>query len=137
MPHFFFDLCAPDSFERDAVGLSFESLDVAYLSASQAAMDISIDMLRERKDPSRHRFEVRDGEGRIVLELPFAEVLHPGKCVKPPPTAGQVHARLQASLDRNRKLKADMADLLVNARKGALQGLALLEVKWDVAGKVE
>ena len=48
-----------------------------------------------------------------------------------------MHARLQASLDRNRKLKADMADLLVNARKGALQGLALLEVKWDVAGKVE
>ena len=48
-----------------------------------------------------------------------------------------MQAELKAALERNRKLKADMAGLLVNARKGALQGLALLEVKWDVVGTLE
>ena len=137
MPHFYFDLCTPDGCEHDAEGLSFGSLDTAYLSASQAAIDMSIDMLRERKDPSRHRFEVRGEDGQVVLELPFTEVLHSGGGAKPPPTASQVQVELRASLERNRKLKADMANLLVNARKGALQGLALLEVKWDVVGTVE
>ena len=132
MPHFFFDLFTSKHFERDAEGLPFDSLEAAYLSASQAAVDISIDMLRERKDPSGYRFEVRDSDGQVVLELPFSEVLRAGRTAKPPALPGQ--AQLQASLERNRKLKADLAKLLASARQGALEGLALADVKWDADG---
>jgi hypothetical protein len=134
MPRFFFDLSTSDHFERDNVGSTFETLEKAYLDACRAAIDISFELLRERKDPSRYLFEIRDTDGHVVWELPFAEVLQPGRAR---PRRSPAHDRLQASLDRNRELKAELMDALSQTRESALRGLELSKVNWAVTGTVD
>ena len=133
MPHFFFDLSTPDDFEPDSVGVTFPSLEAAYLSANQAAVDMSIELLRERKDPSGYRFDVRDQDGRTVMEIPFSEVLNFGRNARPRETA-RLHDRLQAALDRSRRLRGELTEALTQARARALEGLALAEAKWSAEG---
>ena len=130
MPHFFFDLTTPDDFEPDGVGVTFPSLEAAYLSANQAAVDMSIEMLRERRDPSGYRFDVRDQDGRMVMEIPFSEVLSLGRNAKPR-EADRLHDRLQAALDRSRRLRGELTEALAQARASVLQGLALAETRWS------
>ena len=54
MPRFFFHLEGANGVEADEIGVEFESLEAAYLDAYHAVLDISHDMLRERKDPTAH-----------------------------------------------------------------------------------
>ena len=124
MTRFFFDLSTPAGFERDAVGIEFASLERAYLEASRAAIDISADLMRERKDPSRYSFELRDVSGDLVLELPFSEVLQPGRTVKPR-AASPAHALLQASLVRNQRLRLELTAVLEQARANVQRALDL------------
>lgn len=58
-------------------------------------MDISVHLLRERQDPSRHRFEVRDEESRLVMEIWFTEVLRPGRSSTPTSGPPGLHAKLE------------------------------------------
>lgn len=116
MPLFFFDLVTPTEVERDLMGLSFVSLDEAYLSASQAALEIAIDMLRKRENPSRYQFAVRNEHGAVVLELPFSEVLQPGRAAKPHDPV-HIHKRLKANLDRNRALKSELVAAVAQTRR--------------------
>lgn len=98
------------------MGLRFVSLEEAYLSANQGALEIAIEMLRERENPSRLRFEVRDEHGALVLELPFSEVLQPGRGAKPHDPV-HVHERLKANLERSRVLKSELVAALAQTRQ--------------------
>lgn len=135
MPRFYFDLSTSEHFERDAVGAMFATLEAAYLDACRAVIDISFELLRERKDPSRYQFEIRDAGGQVVWELPFAEVLQPGRTARPRQI--QAHDLLRQSLDRNRKLKSELVDILVQTRESAMRGVELSKVRWAVAGTVD
>ena len=117
MPRFFFDLSTPGGLERDDLGVTFAGVEAAYMDACRAALEISVDMLRERQDPGRHRFEVRDERAALVLEIPFTEVLQPRR---PPATLHRIHRQIQTTLGRSRQLRAEMQAELVRAR-GSLE----------------
>lgn len=59
----------------DEFGLELPDLDVAYLEAFQAAQGMWSELLTERSDPLLRSFEIADASGRVLLTLPFREVL--------------------------------------------------------------
>ena len=120
MPVFFFDLDTPAGFERAEEGLEFDSLEAAFLSAYEAAVEMAVDLLRDRQDASRHRFEVRDAGGVLVFELPFTEILKP-RAQAPPPSGAQ--RRLSDEIARTRALKAEVMNALERARATARSGV--------------
>lgn len=75
MPLFFFHLRSPAGLEPDTRGTPFGSLEAATLDAWQAACAIWGELLAERKDPRGYAFEITATDGRLLTELPFAEVL--------------------------------------------------------------
>ena len=59
----------------DEIGLEMPDLDTAYLEAFQAAQAMWSELLAERSDPMLRSFEIADSNGRVLLILPFREVL--------------------------------------------------------------
>ena len=78
MPEYYFDLVGPSDRQVDEMGLPLPDLDHAYLEGHRAILDMSREMMKDQIDPGLYRFEVRDREG-TVLEIPFLEVLRPGR----------------------------------------------------------
>jgi hypothetical protein len=102
-------------------------VETAYLEAFQAATEMWIEALAEVRNPSRERFEIRDASGRVVLELPFSEILQSGKGARrPAPT----FAALRKAADRTHSLQIELAsqikDALSNIRE-TKDALARLE----------
>ncbi|KAB1076114.1 DUF6894 family protein [Methylobacterium planeticum] len=82
MPRFFLHFKTPIETHRDEEGSVFPSLEDAYLDVCDAIPDIAADLwrsaLRARNDdPIRCSFEIADAQGRILMEVPFAEILDP------------------------------------------------------------
>ena len=75
MPRYFFHLATDAGYSIDQEGLNFEDLDAAYLDACRAVLDMSLQMLRAQQDPNRHRFDIADDAGAVLLDIPFSEVL--------------------------------------------------------------
>ena len=109
MPLFFFNIASDGAYLTDDEGLHFSSLDEAYLEACRAALDMSFDMLRTRRDPNGHRFEIVDSSGVVVMDVPFSEVLRPKQSIHRPIDMDQLHQAVQAGLTRNRGLRSDLA----------------------------
>ena len=59
----------------DEIGIDMPDLDTAYLEAFQAAQAMWAELLAERSDPMLRSFEIADSNGRVLLILPFREVL--------------------------------------------------------------
>lgn len=117
MPCFFFDLAGPGVLEVDEIGTEFVDLHAGYLDACRAVLEISGEMLRDRRDPSRHRFEVRDGRGRALMDIPFREMLQPsGPAPRAHPTA-EVRSALAAAVARNRELRSELSAGWASARE--------------------
>ena len=115
MPLFYFDLATPGGLERDDLGVVFPGVEAAYVDACRAALEMSVDMLRERQDPGHHCFEVRDERAVLVLEIPFTEVLQPRRRVAAP---HRLHRQIEATVRRSRQLRAEVHAELVRARRG-------------------
>lgn len=77
MPHYYFHLTSPDGRSHDEIGSEFPDIESAYLGACEAALDMSVEMLRDRHDPSQLRFEISNGDSELLFDLPFSEVLRP------------------------------------------------------------
>jgi len=77
MPLYFFHLVSPQEHSTDECGCELPNVETAYLEAYHAALELSFEMLRKRQDPSSLRFEVTNGGGDVLVELPFSEALHP------------------------------------------------------------
>ena len=127
MPLFFFDLAAPGSLERDEVGVEFEHLEAAYLDGCKAALEISMEMLRDRRDPNGTAFLVRDAQGRRLMEIPFAEMLRPRPPGRPASAPIDVRHALEQTLARNRTLQADLRTCVAQAQATLVQTRALLQ----------
>lgn len=112
---YFFDLVGPGEREVDDVGLRFSDLDAAYMDAHRAIDEISREMLRNRTDFRLYRFEIRDERGRLLMETPFDERLR-GAVVRPPHEPNDLAARVQATLERNRRLRSEVAGGLDETR---------------------
>jgi hypothetical protein len=79
MPRFFFHFISRDRVTTDDVGLMFPSLEEAYLDSCNAALEISMERLRARDDPTNDGIEIADEDGRMLMHIPFSEVLRPGQ----------------------------------------------------------
>lgn len=84
MPHYYFHLGSPQGVSRDEIGSDFADVEAAYLGACEAALEMSVDMLRQRRDPSRHGFEITNEDGALLFDLAFSEVLRPAPKPEPP-----------------------------------------------------
>lgn len=114
MTRFYFHLSTPNGFERDEFGCEFESLEHAYMDTWQAALEISMEMLGRREDPSRFRFEITDADNAPLLDLPFVEVLKPRAA---PRFAGSfANPPVAERLRRTRELQAEVSAGLKQAR---------------------
>ena len=76
MPLFFFHLRGgPDGLSLDRDGLDLLDVEAAYLEAHQTALDMAQEWLRKGRSPRGYAFEVANGAGEVVFEVPFAEAL--------------------------------------------------------------
>ncbi|GEP05692.1 DUF6894 family protein [Methylobacterium oxalidis] len=84
MPHFYLHFRTPLGIHRDDEGSTFADLDAAYLSVCETIPDIAADLWRSslRKpgaDPFACAFEITDAAGRILMDVPFLEILDPAR----------------------------------------------------------
>lgn len=132
MPRYFFDLVGPQDRQVDDVGLTFDDLDAAYIDAHRAIDDISLEMLRDRIDYRRYRFEIRDEGGRLLMEALFDERLK-NAVQKPSAGPNDLAIRVKATLARSRSLRGELAGRLDEARAGVDRLRATLERAGDAA----
>lgn len=75
MALFYFDFCRRTEVTEDDCGLDFRDTESAYLASYEAAIGMWGDLLRERKDPRRCAFRVRDAQGAVLFYFHFQEAL--------------------------------------------------------------
>jgi hypothetical protein len=125
MPWFYFDFTNGREIERDPDGLEFSSLEAAYLEAFRAAREIWAEMLERQEDPRDRAFHIHDGAGRLLLTLPFSEVLEATKGNRPkvlPPGA----RKLQVEMQRMQRLKGELSTMIVSAQRTIDESKTLL-----------
>ena len=105
MARYFFHLLFPDGASKDDIGTELPNAEAAYLEACETALDLSFEMLRNRSDPSRHAFEVADESGRIIFEIPFAEVTRPAARNQP---FFEIHAKIEHNHGRAKRAMAEL-----------------------------
>ena len=115
MTRYFFHLFEASVASRDEVGVEFPSVEAAFLDVHQAALEISQDMMRERRNIHHMRFEVCDEAGCVMFELPFAEVLDQTDHSRPAFEARRLYQRVRGNLRRNRRLSSDIASSMAEA----------------------
>ena len=86
MPVYFFHLRGPAGLDRDETGVDFADLDAAYLDAYRTVPTLSAELIRNGSDPFKYAFEIEDGDGTLLLNLPFTETLHAGRRPTRPPS---------------------------------------------------
>jgi hypothetical protein len=75
MARFFFDFREDSDCCKDAEGTEFVDVEQAYLEAFKGAQDMWGELLRQRRDPRRCAFEVRNEQRDLLFVLPFTEVI--------------------------------------------------------------
>lgn len=90
---------------EDEEGAGFACLEDAYLEAFKGAQELSQVLMRERRDPSGYAYEIVAGNGVVLMDLPFSEVLDIGHPVRPRPFV-RAAARATAGLDKTAIVQA-------------------------------
>jgi PAS domain-containing protein len=75
MPTFYFHFSDGHQTKPDDLGIEFVNLEQAYLEVCAAIPDIARDLLIERHDPLAASFKIADSSGRILMSVPFTEML--------------------------------------------------------------
>jgi hypothetical protein len=75
MPRYFFDFRQGNEICTDREGIEFPGVEQAYLETYRAALDMWSDLLKQRRDPRRCAFEVRDEKRQLLFTLPLQEVV--------------------------------------------------------------
>jgi hypothetical protein len=123
MARYFFHLIAADETSKDELGIELPNAEAAYLQACETALELSFEMLRERRDPSRHAFEVTDAEGRVLFDIPFAEVTHPAQRMLP---FGEIHASIARHQERATRAVSELKTNVTRAQSLLTSTRALL-----------
>ena len=129
MPQFFFDYRDKrGNLQQDTDGIDLPDADAAYLEAYRAAIDIWAEARRKGRDPGHGRFEIRNGSGDIVLELPFSEALGSLAMTEPRPVRA-APTTLAWSKDERSELTELEATLALADRHVADQRVRLTRIK--------
>ena len=112
---FYFHLRTPEKQERDDIGLELAGIEAAYLEACRTVPEMSADLVRQEKNPVRYAFEITDRAGKLLMEVPFTEVLDRGR--KPiAPFSTQHFRRAAAEMARTAQLISS-----IDAERAALR----------------
>jgi hypothetical protein len=75
MPRFFFNYRERNEYTVDDAGVEFDTFELAYLDAFNAAREMWPEAMSQRLDPRACAFEICDEQGRLLAILNFNEVL--------------------------------------------------------------
>ena len=84
MPLFYFHLRVGKERYPDDLGVEFSDLDAAYFDAFASAKEMWTELLKDGEDPTTRSFEIADADGKLLLTLPFKEVLEAAQNPIPP-----------------------------------------------------
>jgi hypothetical protein len=122
---YYFHLRIGRELSPDEIGLDLPDLDTAYLEAFQAARAMWSELLAERSDPMLRSFEIADSDGRVLLLLPFREVLESAR--KPrgrmPNEVRSAHALLEKTRNLTETLREEIkaAQAMIEATRRSMQ----------------
>lgn len=128
MPRFFSDFRQGTDRCADAEGTEFANVEQAYLEAFKGAQDMWGELLRQRQDPRRCLFEVRNSRRELLFVLPFQEVMD--SCVDrtaPPITTtfeGVAHLA-----NRTKRVSDEFIETLHSVRRTLEESRALVKAK--------
>lgn len=103
MPQFYFHLRTPAGRNDDDTGLEFSGIEAAYLEACRTIPAMSADLVLSNVSPLVHAFEISDASGKVLIELPFGEVLDRGGAYARSASA-QLRKRTRIEMVRTRRL---------------------------------
>ncbi len=115
MSRFFFHLWTPEGRSEDTQGCDFASLEAAYLDTHRAIVEISAEMLAERRDPGACAFEICNARGERLMLIPFGEALRPAGASQALPF-WVLRQRIEGNLRRGRELHSELADSIEEVR---------------------
>jgi hypothetical protein len=95
MPWFYFHLRTPSGLDEDDIGLELAGIETAYLEACHTVPALSAELAYKKANPARYAFEITDAGGKLLMEVPFSEVLDRGR--KPIPPSSTARLREAAS----------------------------------------
>jgi hypothetical protein len=75
MPRFFFNYRERNDYAVDESGVDFDSFELAYLDAFDAAREMWPEIMARRIDPRGCAFEISDSKGNLLAVLNFKELL--------------------------------------------------------------
>jgi len=128
MPRFFFDFRQAGDCIPDPEGMELAHVEEAYLEAFEGAQEMWAALLKQRRDPRRCRFEVRDDNSNLLFVFPFQEVLD--CCREEGPL--RVHRALDqtcATANYARRVSSEFRDQLNAVRETLDESRALLMTK--------
>lgn len=108
---------------NDVDGANFDTFELAYEDAFNAAREMWQELLLRREDPRKCAFEITDAAGAVLTVVPFAEVLE--SCREGLRTPMPV-AVAEARIGRARQLSRELGDLLATVRESVSRSRALL-----------
>jgi hypothetical protein len=111
---YFFHLRIGEELSPDEIGLEMPDLETAYLQAFEAAQAMWGELLAERCDPLIRAFEIADEHGRVLLQLPFSEVLERAR--KPTRPLPKLPEALKNALQERKVLLASLREQIRTAR---------------------
>ena len=127
MPRFFFHLRGgPEGLDQDENGVDLRDVEAAYLEAHQSALDMAREWLREGRNPRGYMFEVVNGGGAVVFELPFAEALDRQAGRRPVNLPRAIRTAKEQG-ERMKQLSADLAQQIKDAQENLRRSQELLK----------
>lgn len=103
---------------NDVDGADFDTFELAYEEAFNAAREMWHDRLMRREDPRKCLFEITDAAGTVVTGVPFAEVLESCHARPRPPTLlAETEAQAKRERERARRLVRDLGEVLTRMRQ--------------------
>lgn len=109
---------------NDVDGADFDTFELAYLEAFNAAREMWHDRLSTREDPRKCSFEITDADGTVLTVVPLAEIL---ESCREQPHAPVLFVEAGVRIERARRLSGELAELLAMTRQTIIRSRALLK----------
>ncbi|GJE46899.1 DUF6894 family protein [Methylobacterium soli] len=125
MPQYFFHLRSRAATQRDEIGSEFSDLDAAYLDTCQAITSMAAELSHACFNPEPYAFDITDQDGKLLMEVPFTEMLNRARTAPSPPPPPSEPA-VPPQVARARRLAGEIADQVKTLRRNLLQSCALV-----------
>jgi len=109
VPRFHFNLRDSGKLLPDEEGADHETLEAAYLEAFAGAHEMWITKLRQRSNPLRCAFEITDHAGKLLVTLPFEEVLESFEGAPARLRPGRAFSNALATVAHAQRLRGEMS----------------------------